>query len=44
MYTGYLDDRRLLGWAALKDKSCGIKLVFITDSAVLVIRNLPLNV
>ena len=44
MYIGYLQDRKLLGYPALKDTSCGIKLVLITDSTVLLIRNLPLNV
>jgi len=44
VYIGYLDDRKLLGYPALKDTSCGIKLVLITDSTVLLIRNLPLNV
>jgi hypothetical protein len=44
MYIGYLHDRKLLGYPALKDTSCGIKLVLITDSTVLLIRNLPLNV
>ena len=43
MYIGYLHDRKLLGYPALKDTSCGIKLVLITDSTVLLIRNLPLN-
>ncbi len=32
MYIGYLDDRKLLGYPALKDTRCGIKLVFISDS------------
>jgi hypothetical protein len=44
MYIGYLHDRKLLGYPALKDTSCGIKLVLITDSTVLLIRNLPSNV
>ena len=44
VYIGYLDDRKLLGYLAKKDRSCGIKLVFITDSTVLLIRNIPLNV
>ena len=35
MYIGYLQDRKLLGYPALKDTSCGIKLVLITDSTVL---------
>ena len=40
---GYLHDRILLDYPALKDRSCGTKLVLITDSTVLLIRNLPLN-
>ena len=32
MYLGYLDDQKLLGYPALKDTRCGIKLVFISDS------------
>ena len=44
IYIGYLQDRKLLGYLTLKDTSCGIKLVLITDSTVLLIRNLPLNV
>jgi len=44
MYIGYLEDRKLLGYPALKDTSRGIKLVLITDSTVLLIRNIPLNV
>jgi len=44
MYLGYLQDRKLLGYPALKDTSCGIKLVLITDQTVLLIRNLPSNV
>ena len=34
MYIGYLQDRKLLGYPALKDTSCGIKLVLITDSPI----------
>ena len=32
VYIGYLDDRKSLGYPALKDTRCGIKLVFINDS------------
>ena len=31
MYIDYLDDRKSLGYPALKDTRCGIKLVFIND-------------
>lgn len=44
MYIGYLQDRKVLGYQALSNRSCGIKLVLITDSTVLLIRNLPLNI
>ena len=44
MYIGYLHDRKLLGYPASKDTSCGIKLVLIADSTVLLIGNLLLNV
>jgi len=44
MYVGYLQDRKLVGYPALKDTSCGIKLVLITDQTVLLIRNLSSNV
>jgi hypothetical protein len=44
MYIGYLQDRKLLGYPALKDTSCGIILVLITDSTVLLIRNISSNV
>lgn len=43
MSIGYLHDRKLLGYPALKDRSCGIKLMLITDSTILLIRNLSLN-
>ena len=32
MYIGYLDDRKSLGYPALKDTRCDIKLVFINNS------------
>ena len=35
IYIGYLQDQKLLGYPALKDTSCGSKLVLITDSTVL---------
>lgn len=44
MYLGYLHDRHILGYSTLKDKSCGIKLVLITDWAGTRIRELPLTV
>ena len=44
MYIGYLHDRKLLGYPALTDTSGGMKLALITDSTVLLITNLPLNI
>ena len=44
MYPNFIEDRKALGYEVLNDTSCGIKLVLITDSTVLLIRNLPLNV
>ena len=43
VYIGYLHDRILLDYPALKHKNCGTKLVLITDLTVLLIRNLPLD-
>ena len=43
MYVNYVNDRKKLGYKALKDTNCGIKLVLITDSAVLIIKNFSLN-
>jgi len=44
MYPNFIEDRKSLGYEVLNDTSCGIKLVQITDSTVLLIRNLPSNV
>ena len=44
MYPNYLNDRKRLGYNAVKDTNCGIKLVLITDSTVQFISNLPVNV
>jgi len=44
VYVNYENDRKQLGYKVVKDTNYGIKLVLITDSAVLLIRNLPLNV
>ena len=35
MYPNYIEDRKALGYEALNDTRCGIKLVLITDSTVL---------
>jgi hypothetical protein len=43
MYLNYLNDRKALGYEALKDSKCGMKLVLITDLTLLLIRNLSLN-
>ena len=44
MYPNFIEDRKSLGYEVLNHTSCGIKLVQITDSTVLLIRNLPSNV
>ena len=44
MYPNFIEDRKALGYEVLNDTSCVIKLVLITDSTVLLIRNLPSNV
>ena len=43
MYIGYIEDRKSMGYDVLLDTSCGIKLVSITNSTLLLIRNLPSN-
>ena len=43
MYVNSVNDRKLLGYKVVKDTNDGIKLVFITNSTVLMIRNLSLN-
>ena len=44
MYSNFINDRKSLGYEALNDTRCGIKLVLISDSTVLLIRNFPSNV
>ena len=44
MYVNYVNDRKQLGYKAVKDTNCCIKLVLITESTVLLIRNLPSKV
>ncbi len=43
MYINYVNDKKQLGYKVVKDTNDGIKLVLITDSTVLLIRNLSLN-
>ena len=43
MYLNFVNDRRLIGYKVVKDTNDGIKLVLITDRAVILIRNLSLN-
>jgi hypothetical protein len=43
MYINFINDRKELGYEVLVDINCGIKLVLITDSAVQLIKNFPLN-
>lgn len=43
MYPNFIEDRKALGYEVHNDTSCGIKLLLITDSTVLLIRNLSSN-
>lgn len=43
MYVNYVNDRKQLGYKVVKDTNDGIKLVLITESTILLIRNLSLN-
>lgn len=42
MYLNFISDRKSLGYEVLNDTSCGMKLVLITNSTLLLIR--PSNV
>jgi hypothetical protein len=42
--VNYINDRKQLGYKAVKDTNCDIKLVRITEATVLLIRNLPSKV
>lgn len=44
MYINYLQDRKLFNYSVSRDGSCGIKLVFITNFTVLIIRNILINI
>jgi hypothetical protein len=44
MYPNYIKNRKALGYKVLNDTSCGMRLVLITDSTVILIRNFPSNV
>jgi hypothetical protein len=39
MYPNYIENRKALGYKVLNDTSCGMKLVLITDSTVILISN-----
>jgi hypothetical protein len=43
VYVNYVNDRKQLGYKVVKDTNCGTELVLITESTVLLIRNLSLN-
>ena len=43
MYVNFVNDKKQLGYKVVKDTNCGIELVLITKSTVLLIRNLSLN-
>lgn len=43
MYINYVNDRKQLGYKVVKDTNDGIKLVLITESSIVLIKNLSLN-
>ena len=43
MFIGYLNTRKELGYECLIDTQCGNRLVLITDSSIVFIKNVPLN-
>ena len=44
MYPNYINDRKSLGYECLMDTQCGNRLVLITDSSVVFVKNVTLNV
>ena len=43
MYTNYRNDRKSLGYKCLMDTQCGNRLMLITDSSVVFVKNVTLN-
>ena len=43
MYINYVNDRKSLGYECLVDTYCGNRLVLITDSSVVFVKNVTLN-
>ena len=43
MYINFLNDRKSLGYECLIDTQCGNRLVLITDSSVIFVKNVTLN-
>ena len=43
MYINYVNDRKSLGYECLVDTQCGNPLVSITDSSVVICKNVTLN-
>nr|YP_010472364.1 hypothetical protein N4L43_pgp145 [Pleurosigma intermedium]UVG41975.1 hypothetical protein [Pleurosigma intermedium] len=43
MYINYVNDRKSLGYKCLVDTKCGNRLVLITDSSVVFVKNVTLN-
>ena len=43
MYINYSYDRKSLGYECLIDTQCGNRLVLITDSSVVFVKNVSLN-
>ena len=44
MYVNFVNDRKSLGYECLIDTQCGNRLVLITDSSVVFVKHLSLNV
>ena len=43
MYINFVNDRKSLGYSCLIDTQCGNRLVLITDSSVVFVKNLTLK-
>ena len=43
MYINFVNDRKSLGYECLIDTQCGNRLVLITDSSVVFVKNVRLN-
>ena len=43
MYPNYIEDRKALGYKCFVDSQCGNRLVLITDSSVVFVKNVRLH-